>query len=147
MDEAALLRMLKSHFYNTSDFTHPPFARIQKPKFGIIYVLAFHPSSAALPILLVMGRPPSIPFLAVMCLITHLLPGRLPRRDGQLSEPGSLICKVCVAESKGDRWRANTKGLPGVQANEGELSSGQADWEWPKNRQQTGLCIIYSPAP
>lgn len=35
----------------------------------------FPPSLAAIPILLNMSRSPSIPFWAVMCLITHLLPG------------------------------------------------------------------------
>lgn len=143
MDKTPLLHMLKSHFYHTSDSTHPPSARVQKPKFGIIYVLAFHPSSAAIPILLDMGRSPSIPFLAVTCLITHQLPGRLPRGDGQFSEPCSLICKVRVAASKWDRWGGNTKGLQGLPATEGELSRGQAGWECPKNRQQTRLCIRY----
>lgn len=147
MDKTPLLHMLKSHFYHTSDSTHPPSARVQKPKFGIIYVLAFHPSSAAIPILLDMGRSPSIPFLAVMCLITHQLPGRLPRGDGQFSEPCSLICKVCVAASKWDRWgeipKASRVSQPQKESSPVAKQIGNA----PRTGSRHGCAFtIYSPA-
>lgn len=82
--------MLLPHFQHHS----PSCARIQKPKFGIIYVLAFYPSLAALPVLLDTGRSLSIPFLAVMRPITHLLPGD---SRGCQEEAGSSLSHAALS--------------------------------------------------
>lgn len=92
------------HTFGSIHLPSPSFARLQKPRFGIIDILAFHPSLAAVPILLDMERFPSIPYLGsgvfdYSCASRGCY--RLSRGEGQFSEPCSLICKVCAAELNG----------------------------------------------
>lgn len=117
----------------------------KKPKFGIIYILAFHPSLAVIPILLDMGRSLSIAFLAGMHVITHLLPrdsGGCQEETGSSESHAALSARSVRQNVSGTVGGEISEALSGPRPSKESSPVAKADWEWPKNGQKTQPCLM-----
>lgn len=92
-----------------------------------------------------MGRSLSIPFLAVMCVITHLLPGD---STGCQEDTGSSLSHAALSARSVWQNVSRTVDEETAEAFRGPWPSKESspvpktDWDWSKNGQHMKPCLM-----
>lgn len=124
-------------------------ASVQKAQIWNNLYSCFPPKLSSHSILLDMGRSLSIPFLAVMCVITHLLPGD---STGCQEETGSSLSHAALSARSVWQNVSRTVDEETAEAFRGPWPSKESspvpktDWDWSKTGPHAAVPYVYLPA-